>query len=105
MGSRSRGLPHPLVPPGVEQRDEIGFWLGKRGDAAETRANKRSPWDTLHPARHWATTENPKSPEQIERELAEHFAAHPVFPRSRYRARELHRRVAAGLEALAEAVF
>ena len=29
--------------------------IGKHGDAAETRANERSRWDTLHPGRQWAT--------------------------------------------------
>lgn len=28
---------------------------GKHGDDLGTRANKRSPWDTLHPGREWAT--------------------------------------------------
>lgn len=31
----------------------IGF--GKHGDAADTRANTRSDWDTIHPGRPWAT--------------------------------------------------
>ena len=29
----------------------ICYGLGKHGDDALTRANKRSPWDTLHPGR------------------------------------------------------
>lgn len=32
----------------------ICFGLGKHGDSMETRANRRSPWDTLHPGRKWA---------------------------------------------------
>jgi Eco29kI restriction endonuclease len=32
----------------------ILYGLGKHGDSADTRANKRSPWDTLHPGRPWA---------------------------------------------------
>jgi hypothetical protein len=28
--------------------------LSKHGDAAKTRANKRSPWDVVHPGRAWA---------------------------------------------------
>lgn len=61
---------------------EVGilFGLGKHGDASETRANKRSPWDTLHEARAWATTEIGKSPETIKAEVAAHYAKHPPFP-------------------------
>ncbi|MDA8412492.1 MAG: Eco29kI family restriction endonuclease [Desulfobacteraceae bacterium] len=33
---------------------KICFGFGKHGDSAETRKNKRSPWDTLHPGRDWA---------------------------------------------------
>lgn len=46
-----------------------------------TRANKRSPWDTLHPGRKWAaaTEEDVKTPEQIERELKAHLTAHLVY--------------------------
>ena len=28
--------------------------MSKHGDAAKTRANKRSPWDVVHPGRAWA---------------------------------------------------
>jgi Eco29kI restriction endonuclease len=58
----------------------VGF--GKHGDSAETRSNRRSPWDTLHPARTWAmdaTLEDRKSIEQIQEEVAKHFELHPVF--------------------------
>jgi hypothetical protein len=60
----------------------ILYGLGKHGDDAGTRANKRSPWDTLHPGRKWAekSKEDAKSPQTIEAELARHFAEHPVFP-------------------------
>ena len=35
---------------------EIGicYGFGKHGDDPTTRANLRSPWDTLHPGRDWA---------------------------------------------------
>lgn len=58
----------------------VGF--GKHGDSAETRSNRRSPWDTLHPARAWAmdaTLEDRKSIEQIQEEIARHFELHPAF--------------------------
>lgn len=60
----------------------ILYGLGKHGDDAKTRANKRSPWDTMHPGRKWAANsiEDAKSPESIEVELKHHFAQHPVFP-------------------------
>jgi hypothetical protein len=57
---------------------EIGICWGisKHGDAATTRANKRSPWDVLHPGRIWAMAEsldNKATPEDIGRRLAKHF--------------------------------
>lgn len=54
---------------------KICFGLGKHGDSSETRVNKRSPWDTLHPGRAWAdaTTENQKSPELISEQIRAHF--------------------------------
>jgi len=60
----------------------IVYGLGKHGDDAETRRNKRSPWDTMHPGRAWAaheSLEDAKSREDIERELDKHFADNPVF--------------------------
>lgn len=55
--------------------------FGKHGDAASTRANTRSEWDTLHPGRVWATSEdnkpNPKTPDQIIGEILAHYASHP----------------------------
>jgi hypothetical protein len=61
---------------------KILYGLGKHGDSAETRGNKRSPWDTLHPGRDWAadTKHDAKTKKQIEDELVAHFKAHPVFP-------------------------
>lgn len=60
---------------------EVGilFGLGKHGDSSETRTNKRSPWDTLHEARAWATTEIGKSPETIKANVADHYLKHPPF--------------------------
>jgi hypothetical protein len=59
----------------------ICYGFGKHGDAAKTRANRRSPWDTLHPGRKWATTSdnvpNVKSVNQIMAEIAEHFVKFP----------------------------
>lgn len=57
------------------------YGLGKHGDSATTRANKRSPWDTMHPGRAWAvaTIEDAKGREQIATELSEHFTKHAPY--------------------------
>ncbi|MFD1913990.1 Eco29kI family restriction endonuclease [Halodurantibacterium flavum] len=64
--------------------NEIGICWGisKHGDAATTRANKRSPWDVMHPGRAWAMAESladSNSPEDITRRLGEHFEQNPPF--------------------------
>ena len=71
-----------LFRPVWNSQTGILYGLGKHGDSATTRANKRSPWDTLHPGRAWAakSAEDAKSAATIETELTAHFAAHPVFP-------------------------
>lgn len=63
--------------------NEIGicYGFGKHGDAAKTRSNKRSPWDTIHPGRPWAWTEgnvpNELSSDQIVSRIVDHFKKHP----------------------------
>jgi hypothetical protein len=69
--------------------NEVGICWGisKHGDAATTRANKRSPWDVMHPGRAWAmaeSLEDKMSPDFIVTRVAEHFAANPPH-RSRVR--------------------
>jgi len=69
--------------------NEMGICWGisKHGDAATTRANKRSPWDVIHPGRPWAmaeSLEDKMSPEVIIERIAEHFRANPPL-RSRVR--------------------
>jgi hypothetical protein len=62
---------------------EIGicYGLGKHGDAPTTRANLRSPWDTLHLGRDWAHRDpnmkdaRPKA--KIIRDIAEHLRRYP----------------------------
>jgi Eco29kI restriction endonuclease len=70
-----------LFRPIWNSETNILYGLGKHGDSAATRANKRSPWDTLHPGRTWAaaTTLDAKSIGQINVELAKHFAEHSAF--------------------------
>ena len=62
-----------------EMRILLGF--GKHGDSAETRRNKRSPWDVLHAGREWAAAEkyaanlveDSKSVGEIKEDVREHF--------------------------------
>lgn len=59
---------------------KICFGMSKHGDSATTRGNGRSPWFTMHPGISWA--DNPvltdqKPREQIESDIARHFAEHP----------------------------
>lgn len=61
---------------------KLVYGLGKHGDSAATRANRRSPWDVLHEGRLWAgdeRIEDAKSREQIEAELRLHFMNNPVY--------------------------
>jgi hypothetical protein len=60
---------------------KICFGLGKHGDSSETRGNKRSPWDTLHPGREWAdaSTHNQKEPDMILSQIAEHLARNQPY--------------------------
>lgn len=55
--------------------------FGKHGDSADTRSNKRSPWDALHAGRAWAKSEentpSKKSVAQIRADIAEHYVKHP----------------------------
>lgn len=57
------------------------FGFGKHGDAPSTRGNTRSPWDTLHPGRPWATRDgnkvNPLTPEKLIEKIAEHYRQNP----------------------------
>ena len=59
---------------------KICYGIGKHGDSATTRVNKRSPWDTMHPGRKWAadTTADQMKPGEIEVKIAEHFRMHPI---------------------------
>ena len=70
-----------LFKPIWNSETAILYGLGKHGDAAETRANKRSPWDTLHPGREWAakTKEDARSKAQIASDLKKHFAEARVY--------------------------
>ncbi len=72
-----------LFRPIWNSETRILFGLGKHGDDARTRQNRRSPWDSVHPGRKWASAStliDAKSPAAISQELATHFAEHPIFP-------------------------
>ena len=62
--------------------NEVGicYGFGKHGDAPETRANLRSPWDTLHHGRDWAhrdpNMKDARPAKRIIEEIAGHLAKH-----------------------------
>lgn len=70
-----------LFRPIWNSETNLLYGLGKHGDAATTRANKRSPWDTLHPGRAWAakSAEDARTPEQIFADVTAHFLRHPPY--------------------------
>lgn len=63
--------------------NEVGicYGFGKHGDDPGTRANTRSPWDTLHPGREWAMRKGNLpyrlSAKQIKALIMKHFKTHP----------------------------
>jgi hypothetical protein len=62
---------------------DICYGFGKHGDDPATRANLRSPWDTLHPGRDWAhrdvSMRDARTAERIMASIHEHFAKYPPF--------------------------
>lgn len=57
------------------------FGFGKHGDDPGTRANLRSPWDTLHHVRDSAhrdlNTKDARASERIIEDIARHLAKYP----------------------------
>lgn len=69
-----------LFTPIWNNETKVLYGIGKHGDAATTRANNKSPWDTIHPGRAWAAANNEaKSVGQIESEVAAHFHEAKIF--------------------------
>ncbi len=71
-----------LFKPVWNSQVKLIYGFGKHGDSANTRKNKRSPWDTLHSGRGWAaaaTLEDAKSPEQIAKKVQSHFAGSQIY--------------------------
>jgi hypothetical protein len=68
-----------LYKPIWNSETGICYGLGKHGDDATTRANQRSPWDTMHPGRAWAakSIKDAKSVKVIRHEIKEHFDKNP----------------------------
>lgn len=68
-----------LFKPIWNKEIKVCYGIGKHGDAAATRRNNRSPWDTLHPGRKWAdaTAEDQASREVIIQRIESHFAKNP----------------------------
>src|SRR5579862_1425117 len=67
-----------LFKPIWNNEVDICYGFGKHGDAPETRANLRSPWDTLHPGRDWAhrdpNMKDARPKQRIIEDIAEHLA-------------------------------
>ena len=72
-----------LFQPVWNSETDICFGVGKHGDAPSTRANRRSPWDTLHPGRDWAWSdpdmENARSEERILLDIQSHFSSTTIY--------------------------
>lgn len=71
-----------LFRPIWNKEVKICFGIGKHGDNPTTRANRRSPWDTMHPGRRWAadTMTDQMERHEIETKIDEHFKKHPIIP-------------------------
>jgi hypothetical protein len=70
-----------LFKPIWNNEVDIAYGFGKHGDAPETRANLRSPWDTLHDGRDWAhrdpNMKDARHAERIVEDIAQHFVKYP----------------------------
>lgn len=63
--------------------DAKACWgMSKHGDSADTRGNKRSPWDVVHPGRVWALLAklvDSMSPAEIKAKIDQVLAATPPY--------------------------
>jgi hypothetical protein len=73
--------PIKLFKPIWNNEVDICYGFGKHDDAPETRANLRSPWDTLHHGRDWAhcnpNIRDARPKERIIEDIAQHLAKYP----------------------------
>lgn len=72
-----------LFRPVWNNETDICYGLGKHGDDPSTRANLRSPWDTLHPGRDWAWRDpnmgDARPRDKILADLGEHFSTGTIY--------------------------
>jgi hypothetical protein len=72
-----------LFRPIWNNQMNICYGFGKHGDDPGTRANLRSPWDTLHPGRDWAHRDpnmgDARPKKKIIADIATHLDEHPPF--------------------------
>lgn len=72
-----------LFKPIWNSEMDICYGFGKHGDDPKTRANLRSPWDTLHPGRDWAhrdpAMKDARPAERIVDDVAQHLASNVPF--------------------------
>jgi hypothetical protein len=69
-----------LFRPVWNNETKILFGIGKHGDSSKTRANNKSPWDTIHPGRAWATdNREAKSVAAIKEDVAAHFTTARLY--------------------------
>ncbi|MFM0113923.1 Eco29kI family restriction endonuclease [Paraburkholderia nemoris] len=69
-----------LYRPVWNSETGICFGIGKHGDSAGVRANLRSPWDTMHPGRTWASDarlQDSRNKAQIVDDIAAHLENFP----------------------------
>jgi hypothetical protein len=70
-----------LFKPIWNSEVNICYGFGKHGDDPGTRANLRSPWDTMHPGRDWAHRDpkmkDARAAERITEDIAQHLTKHP----------------------------
>lgn len=68
-----------LFKPIWNKEVKVCYGIGKHGDAASTRRNRRSPRDTMHPGRSWAeaTTQDQSSRSEIIKQISRHFSDNP----------------------------
>jgi hypothetical protein len=71
-----------VFKPAWNSETKICFGISKHGDNAQTRRNKKSPWDVLHPGRDWAMdspVRDGMTPESVAQKLEQHFRDHPPY--------------------------
>lgn len=70
-----------LFKPIWNSEVDICYGFGKHGDDPGTRANLRSPWDTMHPGREWAHRDpkmkDARPIDRIVAEIKEHLGKFP----------------------------